>query len=621
MTLQRTALVGATLAGLPGVRVLSLDCFDTLVVRVVPNDVVVPAKARALADRLGCRLDDASVLAHRTAFARAAASSGRASGEWTVSAWLVALAADHGLDKRLVVDAGLEAELEVERRLTRTDPEAHTLVALARARGLRVCVASDTWLDEPLLAALLAHHGIAADLVVSSGTAGASKRAGTLFAPLARTLGVAPDQILHVGDNWKADQVRAAAAGLHVCGWRARVEDAPTLVRRHAPSLATALTVDGRVATTPLERAGACLLAPLAVCATVWARAQAVAAGAEAMVYLARDTWPLWVAARRLDAILPPAPPRVYVRLSRRAVSLAHPDRLLQTGAGLAGKFGKATIGELLSAFALNPELHQALLSTAGLQPADRLTRATRRRWVEACTVHRAALDRAVLEQRALIRDHLAQELGGAVPAHVALVDSGWAGTTQDCIAASLRPEVTLTGLYLGVGLGGRASTPQSTKAGLLWDRHGGIDPLNPLERSAGVVRIWDLVLREGAASVARLERLADGRVEPVRASPPPDDDLRVAAELERGLEMGLAALADPLALALKAINPADPVWAAAARAFACTLTVHPDRATAAALLAPGYDEGATAGARVTLGLGGIWRGLVWWPGVLRGLG
>jgi HAD superfamily hydrolase (TIGR01549 family) len=215
-----------------GIEVLSLDCFDTLIWRNThePRDVFADLPlagggieprgwaegiARRVAQQRYGRLEVGLEEIHRTLYPRADPAALAAS----VAAEL-AIERDHAFAYRPVID----------------------LIAEARRRGLRVVIVSDMYLTE---AQLRDHIAAAAgpelldsfEHVFVSQAHGCAK-AGGLFDVVLKTLGVAPDRVLHVGDNPVADFEAAIRHGMHAALFEQF--DAPTLQRlRHEAIAAT----------------------------------------------------------------------------------------------------------------------------------------------------------------------------------------------------------------------------------------------------------------------------------------------------------------------------------------------------------------------------------------------
>lgn len=94
-------------------------------------------------------------------------------------------------------------------------------VRALRAAGLPVGVISNS---EGALAALIAEMGWSAefDAVADSGALGMEKPDRAIFDWTAARLGVAPADVVHVGDSWAADYLGARAAGMRAVLFRGR---------------------------------------------------------------------------------------------------------------------------------------------------------------------------------------------------------------------------------------------------------------------------------------------------------------------------------------------------------------------------------------------------------------
>jgi HAD superfamily hydrolase (TIGR01509 family) len=96
-------------------------------------------------------------------------------------------------------------------------PGATEAIAAARAAGLRVAVTSN-W--SSALPGLLAGLGLAdgLDAILVSADEGLEKPEAAFFERAAERLGVAPDEVLHVGDRADNDVRGARAAGMAAAG-------------------------------------------------------------------------------------------------------------------------------------------------------------------------------------------------------------------------------------------------------------------------------------------------------------------------------------------------------------------------------------------------------------------
>lgn len=141
------------------------------------------------------------------------ATDGHEAGWRALVATLVAEAA--GREVKLLdplVNALWEAQ--PTRNLWRWVPEgARAVVEMLARRGVPMCVTSNS---EGRLAALAEDVGLARSFVriIDSGVVGVSKPDPRIFSMAVECLGVAPGEIVHIGDSEPADIVGALGAGL-----------------------------------------------------------------------------------------------------------------------------------------------------------------------------------------------------------------------------------------------------------------------------------------------------------------------------------------------------------------------------------------------------------------------
>jgi FMN phosphatase YigB (HAD superfamily) len=185
---------------------LSLDCFDTLLLRGVESEEERVSRlgfrvSEALRAR-GVQRDPRAVSSTRLAAARAeyraAAREEREARHSTIlSLQCLALGLDPSFMNPLT-----EAEIEQETHDLRPNLPLAKVLREARGRGTRVIVVSDMYLPATAILRLLENAGIAVgiDRVYSSSDHGRTKRAGGLFDVVLATEGVRADRMLHAGD-------------------------------------------------------------------------------------------------------------------------------------------------------------------------------------------------------------------------------------------------------------------------------------------------------------------------------------------------------------------------------------------------------------------------------------
>lgn len=218
-----------------GVEVLSLDCFDTLIWRNThaPTDVFADLAFP------GGGIEPRS-WGETQARKRAASKFGAAE----ISIEDVYRHMLSGGGEEAVMEA-VERELAIEARHAFAFAPAAALIEEAKRRGLTVIIVSDMYISE---AQLRRHIASAAgedllakiDRIFISSAYGEGKRDG-LFQHVIDELGVDGDQILHVGDNRKADYVAPAKYEIHSAHLIQFDEEAAARLRMEA---ATALVLD-----------------------------------------------------------------------------------------------------------------------------------------------------------------------------------------------------------------------------------------------------------------------------------------------------------------------------------------------------------------------------------------
>ncbi len=201
-----------------GIKVLSLDCFDTLLWRDshAPTDVFGALPDLTPYQRV-----------HGEQRARHAARAARGAGDVGIDAIYRAIMPNaRDADRTRAIAAELAAEAAYCYGFAPTI----ALMREARRRGLHVIVVSDTYLNPRQLHDLIARAAgadVAAliDRVFCSSTFGKPKAAGLYGEVLAR-IKARPGEVLHIGDNRAADVDGVAPFGvntLHLVQFTARV--------------------------------------------------------------------------------------------------------------------------------------------------------------------------------------------------------------------------------------------------------------------------------------------------------------------------------------------------------------------------------------------------------------
>ncbi len=467
----------------PGVLALSLDVFDTLLWRTVPE----PAQAFVL---LGRRLLDRSLLPTRmsaTTFARlrvqaerrarAAAQVARASVECHLEEIWYELRRVADLAS---LEAYVEAEVALERDVCHPDLGVAALAQLTgQVLGKQLRLVSDTYfsslqlrglLDRPLLA------GVEWSDIACSSEYGVNKSGGLFDVSLASS-GLDPLSVVHLGDNEVADVQGAADAGAVGVHYEKGDEALHTAMRgEHALGVAlgdpravhertgdaglvalrarAARLTEGARQSEPLRpffTTGATVFGPAFTGFGTWVHERAAQYGARRVLCLMRE-------GEFLDRLLTAAAPYVPIPvasepvwLSRQVCALAS----LTTGGreeieAFLVRRKPSSVAGLLAQVGVDAALLPSLQDVSGApldapdvagRVLDALDDVPQARAQIVATAHRV---------RSQLYDHLDRHLPAEGP--VVVVDVGWGGTIQTLLSRLLEQRGTprqVVGLYL----------------------------------------------------------------------------------------------------------------------------------------------------------------------------
>lgn len=437
------------------IEVLSLDCFDTLIWRAThgPGDVfaAIDLPGGAMGPR---QWSEGS--ARRIVHQRSGATE---IGLADVYRHLLPRADD------AAVAAAVAIELAEEARHAYAFAPAVALIRAARARGLAVILVSDMYLTE---AQLRAHVAAAAgaevlalvDRVFVSHEHGCGKGDG-LFDHVLAAMAVAPDAVLHVGDNRAADYEAAIAHGLNAV--HLEQFDAASAARlRHEASAAVLIDAAARVTRPVMQphRAqvslrtiddpayvlGHDVIGPAMHGFARWLKAELD----EMAARLGRPVRPLFM---MRDGHLPaavfetlfPAAGAARIELSRFVATRASltDDRALDE-----------YLGEWLARMPLRKLARQMMLFGHEVARPLRLGDTDAGRAAFARAVRAPDLRRRVAKRATAFGAHLLAHLGtaGVAPGDaVMLVDLGYNGTVQNLVTPMLEERwgLTVAGRYL----------------------------------------------------------------------------------------------------------------------------------------------------------------------------
>ncbi|RWI31458.1 MAG: hypothetical protein EOR13_26700 [Mesorhizobium sp.] len=186
------------------VKVLSLDCFDTLLWRktATPRDVFAVLADNPVARKLGITPHQRISAAARAYRAKPLENGSREIDIGDIYRHFTSLS---GEERELLAEAEIRTEMNV---CFAFSPYVE-LIRLAHTRGIKIIVVSDTYLREDALRCLLARH-LPADVMQAISKIYCSVDYGTskshaLFQIVIKDCGVPASQLLHIGDNDVSD--------------------------------------------------------------------------------------------------------------------------------------------------------------------------------------------------------------------------------------------------------------------------------------------------------------------------------------------------------------------------------------------------------------------------------
>lgn len=449
-------------------RVHSFDVFDTVLTRVyaAPDDVHLHV-AEIAVQRGWAAVAAPLVQARRDAETRAWLEAGHATAVRVESIYRI-VGERLGWSQaqaRLLMDA----ELELEVAGVRAIPEMAEALYALRERGARICFISDMHLGHDQVSRMLLACGLPQpqDALFVSSKCGVSKRSGgRLFRHAVRALGVRPWQVRHHGDDWRADVgmawrrgiparhcpaarlnrlEHAVLAELPVADWRARsAVSASKFARLSAPAGQPNRALHDLLCSS---------VAPFVTGYALWLIEQARQRGLRALFFMARDMQVVCevatalVRAKGLDLTC------VYIHASRTAWQCAayRADPVFDLF-WLTDQPGSSNPLEALGRV-LDAGTIAALQLDGGLRAVpDLCRRNTVAGWLQEPAVAQA-VQREVVRRRGLLLSYLRQQ-GFTPDGRCALVDAGWRGTLQKCLARAYATEgvvARIPAFYIGL--------------------------------------------------------------------------------------------------------------------------------------------------------------------------
>lgn len=481
----------------PGIRVVTVDFFDTLVTRkwAQPTHVFADIERALVAvdpSRRGFAL--ARVEAEHRVRTRVAIDDRHRDVTLEEIHLELARMLGHGMDERRRLEA-MERAFEVA--AARSGGPAVALAEEAHSRGIRVVVVSDNYMPSVHLVDMARAAGIswleAGDVYVSCEHGG-QKHNGRLWRHVVDSLGVKPDQILHVGDDAHADGVVPSGLGVHVHLWP-HLRSSHRHQRNTAPSVLalSRLEADLRDART-LDRAevlGAGAIALVIASQVESARAEARARGARDVHFAARDghhAHALWQRLGERDRSMPPG---FYTSFSRSVVWRAMLERVDSDSA-------RRFVGddEVLTVERLG---HRVGCVLSG-EPADAVVEADTARALLVANADSVVAASKKLRSRFL--SHLGRNGLLDEGTHL-VVDLGWTASTvadlADLVASETGGRSRIEGLFTGLYWDATPNRARLAMNGFAMDEFA---PLEDNLRLLGVVKYMEALVTAPHGSV-----------------------------------------------------------------------------------------------------------------------
>jgi len=530
-----------------GIQVCSFDVFDTVLTRVYAEPEDVHQHFAEIAVARGWAESAQTVVLARREAERLAWQACGYRGAIDIKSVHFILAQQLGWPTERAATS-MELEVDLEASAVRAVPEVEQRLARLRTLGNRLCFISDMHLSGHQVRAMLAAHGLWRDdePVFVSSDVGLSKRAGgRLYGHAATSLRLRPWHLLHFGDDALADVRMARFRGV-----RARHLPQARLNRYELSTLARLPGEDWRSRSAvvaskfarlspprdlirpegPEEQRWALLcstVAPLIAGYALWLIEQAQQRGIEALFFMARDMQIVHEVASAIVRERGLALRCVYIHASRAAWQpAAHGIDPSFDQFWMCDQPEDADPVDALSRVLVPDQI--ADLQQAGeltLQPGEDRGQ-TLHRWLRRPAVAKHVADET-RRRRELLLTYLDQQ-GYRPNGRCALVDAGWRGTLQKCLASAYQARNS------DIRSDGKASDgePLQISAFYIGLRHrvstGGECSLHAYLLDADVARLgYSLValvegfLTANHGSTLGYRRAEDGRIAPMLAADP----------------------------------------------------------------------------------------------------
>ena len=458
--------------------IISFDIFDTLLVRpfIHPTDLFT-----YIADKVKLLLKDPSidfkkirVESEREAMQKA---KSRFEGETTIDEIYSILGEKLGIATD-TAERIKQIEVNTEYSLLYRRETGYNAFLEAKNYGKRIIITSDMYLPASFLTEVLSKNGyVGYENIFVSSTYKMKKSTGKLYKFIINKLNVAPQKILHIGDNLEADIIRAKEVGLHAFHLPKAFQQfkenkngmyAQVWARdesRHSESWKLMLGIIGnRLHDNPYlphrrgtifdgvaERLGYAGFGPLLLGFSKWLCEQSCKRKVDRLYFLSRDGKIMKEAYDKVSQLYPNSPASFYLYCSRRAVNLAKVKSIQDIIDLLQVEFAhRVSLSHLLHyRFGINPtDIPESILSKHNYTLDTRLTAehlpALKKLFTDISSLILSVADK----ERKEYLEYL-NSIGIYDSGNVAIVDIGYAGTMQESLYNLNEKNKKISGYYL----------------------------------------------------------------------------------------------------------------------------------------------------------------------------
>lgn len=202
------------------IKVVSFDIFDTLIKRPLYEPTDIFQFVGKFAQTLLSSVSETTFCDMRKmadAIARQKLKQEKPMFEdVTLSEIYDAMAEYYGIDKK-ITDKIKAEEIRLELKLCTARNSAKEIFELAISAGKKVVITSDMYLEKDLVEQILKNNGyVDYDKLFLSSEERLLKVTGKLFEKMLKEVGVKPNEVVHIGDNWNVDYVTAESKGINV---------------------------------------------------------------------------------------------------------------------------------------------------------------------------------------------------------------------------------------------------------------------------------------------------------------------------------------------------------------------------------------------------------------------